>query len=70
MRGYYVSGEMTNEENNAKGKLKIEASNLSEFDVLLQKAEKEACQLQETLSRLRRFEFDIEFYITNPTSEP
>ena len=54
---------------NAKGRLKIEAVNLSEFKELLDKAEKEACQLGATLNKLHNFEFTIDFSVVDSTSE-
>lgn len=69
MEGYYSKNLYGTEEKNAKGRLKIEAMNLTEFKELLERAEKEACQLNETLSKLRNFEFDIDFSIADSTSE-
>lgn len=68
--GHYIKNIYDAQGKNAKGRLSIEASNIPEFRELLQKAEKEACQLSETLYRLRNFEFDIDFSIAEPTSEP
>ena len=56
-------------ENNAKGRLKIEAVNLSDFKELLDMAEKEACQLREILNKLHNFEFAIDFSVVDSTSE-
>ena len=70
MNGYYIKNIEETNKKGAKGRLKIEASNLSDFHGLLEKAEKEACQLNETLGRLRNFELDIDFSVADPTSEP
>ena len=40
-------------------RLKIEAKNFPEFNKLLAKAKKEAQQLNETIAKLSRFEFDL-----------
>ncbi len=68
--GHYIKNICGTQGKNAKGRLSIEVSNIPEFQELLQKAEKEACQLNETLRRLRNFEFDIDFSIAESTSEP
>lgn len=69
MEGYYTKNLYGMPEKNAKGRLRIEAVNLPVFKELLDKAEKEACQLNETLSKLRNFDFDIDFSIVDSTSE-
>ena len=69
MQGYYTENLNGDSETNAKGRLRIEVSNLPEFDELLKKAESEAGQLNETLTRLRNFQFDIDFSIADPISE-
>ena len=69
MNGYYTKNLYGDNGTNAKGRLKIEASNLPEFKELLEKVEKEARQLNETISRLRNFEFNIDFSIAESTSE-
>ncbi len=43
--------------------LKISAKNLPEFRDLIDQAKREAQQLNETISKLSRFDFDIEFRI-------
>jgi len=43
--------------------LKISAKNLPEFRDLIDQAKREAQQLNETISNLSRFDFDIEFRI-------
>lgn len=68
MNGYYTKNLYGNNGTNAKGRLKIEASNLPEFKELLEKVEEEARQLNETISRLRNFEFNIDFSIAESTS--
>ena len=55
MNGYYTKNLYGNNGTNAKGRLKIEASNLPEFKELLENVEEEARQLNETISRLRNF---------------
>ena len=69
MNGYYTKNLYGDNGTNAKGRLKIEASNLPEFKELLEKVEKEARKLNETISRLRNFEFNIDFSIAESTSE-
>lgn len=43
--------------------LKIEAKNIPQFYELLSQAKEEAQQLNNTFSKLSRFEFDIEFSV-------
>lgn len=69
MEGYFSKNPYGVAEKNAKGRLKIEAVNLSEFKGLLDTAEKEACQLRETLNKLHNFEFTIDFSVVDSTSE-
>lgn len=69
MEGYFSKNPYGVAEKNAKGRLKIEAVNLSEFKELLDKAEKEACQLGATLNKLHNFEFTIDFSVIDSTSE-
>ena len=69
MEGYFTKNLYGSTEKNAKGCLKIEAVNMVEFEALLVKAEKEACQLNETLRKLRNFEFSIDFSVEDSTSE-
>lgn len=69
MEGHYTRNLYGEQERNAKGRLKIEASNLPEFRELLKQAEKEAGQLNATLSRLHNFEFSIDFSVAETTSE-
>ena len=69
MQGYYTENLNGDSETNAKGRLRIEVSNLPEFNELLKKAESEASQLNETLTRLRNFQFDIDFSIADSISE-
>ena len=68
MEGYYTKNLYGTPDKNSKGRLRIEAMNITEFNLLLEKAEKEACQLNETLSKLRRFELEIDFSVEEPTS--
>lgn len=68
MEGYYIKNITDNEEN-TKGRLKINVSNLPEFEELLKKAGAEAEQLNETLEKLREFQLDIDFGIEKPTLE-
>lgn len=70
IEGYFTKNLHGTSEKNAKGRLRIEATNLTEFNELLGKAEKEACQLDDTLHKLRNFEFDIDFSVENSTSLP
>lgn len=65
MQGYYTE----NLDRNEKGRLKIEVSNLPEFNELLKQAESEARQLNETVTRLRNFQLAIDFSIAAPISE-
>ncbi len=60
---YGIQGE------EATGRLQIEVTNIPEFYELLQRAEKEAHQLNETISRLKSFELNIDFSIANSTLE-
>ena len=69
MIGYYTENLDRNGETNEKGRLKIEVSNLPEFNELLKQAESEARQLNETLTRLRNFQLDIDFSIAASISE-
>lgn len=68
MEGYYIKN-VTDSEANTKGRLKINVSNLPEFEELLKKAGAEAEQLNETLKKLREFQLDIDFGIEKPTLE-
>ena len=68
MEGYYIKN-VPDSEANTKGRLKIDVSNLPEFEELLQKAGAEAEQLNETLKKLREFQLDIDFSITGSTLE-
>lgn len=69
MKGYYTENLDRNGETNEKGRLKIEVSNLPEFNESLKQAESEARQLNETLTRLRNFQLDIDFSIAASISE-
>lgn len=68
MEGYYIK-DIPDSEANTKGRLKIDVSNLPEFEELLKKVGAEAEQLNETLKKLREFQLDIDFRIAEPTSE-
>lgn len=68
MEGYYIKN-FPDSGANAKGRLKINVSNLPEFEELLKKAGAEAEQLNETLKKIREFQIDIDFSITGPTLE-
>lgn len=61
MRGYYRDGDSENGSGATTGKLKIEITNLPKFRELLDRAEKEANQLQQTINLLRAFEIEIAF---------
>lgn len=52
MEGYY---------DEKKGALYISVKNLPELNELLEKAEKDACQLNDTISRLKRFSLEVAF---------
>ena len=69
MEGYFQKNPYGVSEKKAKGRLKIAAVNLSEFQELLDKAEKEACQLRETLNKLHNFEFTIDFSVIDSASK-
>lgn len=58
MEGYY---------NEEKGMLHIYIRNVSELNELLEKAEKEACQLNDTINRLKRFNLEVVFSASNIT---
>lgn len=68
MEGYYIK-KVPDGESNAKGRLKINVSNLPEFEELLKKAGAEAEQLNETMEKLQEFQLDIDFRIAESTSE-
>ena len=68
MEGYYIKN-VPSSETNTKGRLKINVSNLPEFEELLKKAGAEAEQLNETLRKLREFQIDVDFGIEKPTLE-
>ena len=68
MEGYYIKN-VPDSEANTKGRLKINVSNLPEFEELLKKAGAEAEQLNETLKKLREFQIDVDFGIEKPTLE-
>lgn len=59
MEGYFVPNPET-ENNQNKGILNISVTNIGEFKKLIEKASKEACQLSETIDRLRRFDLQVE----------
>ena len=69
MTGYFLENPYGESRKNAKGRLKIAAVNLSEFKELLDTAEKEACQLRETLNKLHNFEFTIDFSVVDSASK-
>lgn len=70
MKGYYVPDESGKGSSVPMGRLRIEASNLPEFKELLESAKREANQLQRTINRLRTFELNIDFSVTEDiTSE-
>lgn len=59
MEGYFVPNSET-ENNQSKGILNISVTNIGEFEKLIEKASKEARQLNETIDRLRRFDLQVE----------
>lgn len=61
MDGFYLSKVPGASEETIEGQLEINVTNLPEFNELLQQAEKEACQLNKTLGRLRWFSLNIRF---------
>lgn len=63
MEGYFDT------KNDGNGKLNISITNMPEFRKLLSQAEKEARQLNNTISELRNFELSIEFDVKSPISE-
>lgn len=50
------------------GRLHIEVTNLPEFQKLIDKAKREADQLQATVNQLSDFDLDIDFSISKPTT--
>jgi hypothetical protein len=52
-----------------KDKLKIKAENLPQFYELLAQAKEEAQQLNDSISKLSRFEFDILFSVVRGQPE-
>jgi hypothetical protein len=50
--------------------ISVEVKSIPEFKKLLEQAEKEACQLHETLNKLRCFTIDVKFGVEEekPTS--
>lgn len=67
MKGYFTSGSVENEQENAIGRLRIEITNIPEFQKLIKQAQKEADQLNKTINQLQNFELNIDF-VSNPTS--
>ena len=61
MEGYFKSDETGKGKRVPTGRLRISVRNLSEFNELIEKARKEADQLQHTISQLERFELTIDF---------
>lgn len=69
MDGYYLSRIPGASEEAIEGQLEISVTNLPEFNELLQQAEKEACQLNKTLDRLRSFNLTIHFSVPRERRE-
>ena len=61
MEGYYVKREP--ESNGPVGRLRLEVKNVPQFKALLEKAQKEARQLDKTLDELSRFNLEIDFSV-------
>ena len=66
MKGYYFQ-EVKND-GRTVGCLKIEVSNIPQFNELLKKAQREACQLRETLDELSEFDLEIDFSVVEQTT--
>ncbi|WP_302626776.1 hypothetical protein [uncultured Eubacterium sp.] len=60
MNGYFEQNLKT-ENNQNKGILNISVTNINEFKDLIEKATKEAHQLNETIDRLNTFHLQVEF---------
>ena len=67
IKGYYMQEEFSEVSEKPTGCLRIEVSNLPEFEELIEQAKKEADQLQETLNRLRYFDLNIDFEVKEKT---
>lgn len=63
MKGYYEQDVIKKNEKIPTGKLRIDITNLPELKELIERAQKEAEKLQETIKRLHYFELCIEFNV-------
>ena len=61
MEGYFEKNIEAGDEQRAQGVLNIDITNIGEFKTLLDKAKKEARQLNETIDRLHSFQLQIKF---------
>lgn len=62
MDGYYEKN--TKGDGKPRGTLRIDVRNLKEFEDLIQQAQNEADQLKKTIDKLRLFDLEIEFGIS------
>ena len=68
MNGYFDKESSEETSKNPKGSLYIEVKNLPEFQQLIEKAKKEADQLQKTINQLNSFELKIDFNVNQTNS--
>lgn len=61
MNGYFEQNTGPGNNRISKGVLNINVTNIEEFKTLIDKAKKEACQLNETIDKLHSFQLQIEF---------
>lgn len=60
MNGYFEQDAAPGNDRTSKGVLNINVTNIEEFKTLIDKAKKEACQLNETIDKLHSFQLHIE----------
>lgn len=68
MKGYYTQEENGKGLRVPTGRLRIEVTNLPEFQALINQAKQEADQLQRTINRLSNFNLEIDFGLDETTS--
>lgn len=63
MKGYYVESEYGSKDDFPKGILRLEVTNISELKKLLEQAENEMNQLNETIKKLRNFYLEVDVFV-------
>ena len=68
MQGYYEEENGGRESEVPTGRLYVEVTNMPEFQELIQKAKREADQLNKTIDRLSNFDLKIDFSVKDAIS--